>query len=521
MGIVGFLAPGLWNAMNALGAGGAQEPFLINAANALVFGLMGFLCLFGVGYPIYSAGLYTNNRFGNPAKRGKYMNIWLWFRTGGPLLGGVIVLALNHSAAAKKKGKVDSQTYLIFVALQCLAAPVALLLSPPDKVQRTDGSKVIVRAEKSLKAEFAALWRASLRKDILLLLPVFWASYFNQYSGNFQTYYFGLMSMLLDYKKLPVQRRIVIGFWYAVVWHVIAWVYGWVIQEKYTANPPAWDWEDSGFVEGFFVLLLWDFARQSLQNWLYYFLATKTDNISELSRFCGILRGQESFAQAVSFGLNTRKWHGGRVPLAVNTILLVELHASETVEQLFDFILAQGNTDYLGEKYGSDKEVILGALLHDVGRFIPAANSMPKMIAPNGTYVGRASHEVLGESYLRQLGFSEKVCQLVGAHVMAKRYLTAVDKDYYDGLSDTSKRTLKYQGGIFNQDQVKEAQNDPLLDAKLAVRRWDDEAKVPGRVVPGLMEYMNIAIECLIGTPLDIVSTSDTINMPSHGDQDL
>jgi hypothetical protein len=39
IGGVGFLAPGLWNAMNSLGAGGAESPYLINAANALVFGL--------------------------------------------------------------------------------------------------------------------------------------------------------------------------------------------------------------------------------------------------------------------------------------------------------------------------------------------------------------------------------------------------------------------------------------------------------------------------------------------------
>lgn len=39
IGGVGFMAPGLWNAMNSLGAGGAQSPFLINAANSLVFGL--------------------------------------------------------------------------------------------------------------------------------------------------------------------------------------------------------------------------------------------------------------------------------------------------------------------------------------------------------------------------------------------------------------------------------------------------------------------------------------------------
>ncbi|KAK2025933.1 MFS general substrate transporter [Colletotrichum zoysiae] len=391
IGGVGFMAPGLWNAMNALGAGGAQEPFLVNAANALVFGLMGFLCLFGgpianriglswtlllgaVGYPLYSAGLYTNNRFGNvwfvlvgavacgisaglfwasegavalgypePSKRGKYMNIWLWFRTGGPLVGGAIVLALNNNAAAKAKGKVGSQTYLVFIALQCLSVPLALALSPPEKVQRSDGSKVIIKAEKSFKAEFQALLRVSKRKDVLLLLPIFWAAYFNQYSGNFQSYYFGvraraligfvsnfgtllssqIISMLLDHKKLSVRKRINYGFYYVIVWHVIAWVYGWVIQEKYTRNPPAYDWEDKGFVEGFFVLLLWDFARQALQNWLYYLLATKTDNISELARFSGILRGQESFSQAISFGLNTQKWKGGRVPLIINTILLV------------------------------------------------------------------------------------------------------------------------------------------------------------------------------------------------------
>lgn len=43
IGGVGFLAPGLWNAMNSLGAGGAESPFLINAANALVFGLSMYL----------------------------------------------------------------------------------------------------------------------------------------------------------------------------------------------------------------------------------------------------------------------------------------------------------------------------------------------------------------------------------------------------------------------------------------------------------------------------------------------
>ncbi|KAH8425468.1 uncharacterized protein LDX57_003221 [Aspergillus melleus] len=279
IGGVGFMAPGLWNAMNSLGAGGAQSPYLINAANALVFGLMGFLCLFGgpianriglnwtlllgaVGYPIYSAALYTNNRYGNvwfvllgsvacglsaglfwasegavalgypePGKRGRYMNIWLWFRTGGPLVGGAILLALNHSADAKSKGKVGSQSYLIFVALQCLATPLAIFLSPPEKVQRSDGSKVKIVVQDSWRAEMLELWKLSRRKEVALLLPVFWAAYFNQYSSNFQTYYFGvraraligfvsnfsnlissgIISRFLDYKGLSIKKRITFG----------------------------------------------------------------------------------------------------------------------------------------------------------------------------------------------------------------------------------------------------------------------------------------------------------------------
>lgn len=139
-------------------------------------------------------------------------------------------------------------------------------------------------------------------------------------------------------------------------------------------------------------------------------------------------------------------------------------HVEETINQLFEFIQLQGNTDYIGERvsqlqhslqcaylatqsklHAHDHEVILGALLHDVGRFIPASQNMPKMIAPDGTYVGRSSHEILGERYLRQLGFSDKVSQLVGAHVVAKRYLTATEPGYYEALSKTSKRTLQYQ----------------------------------------------------------------------------
>lgn len=69
------------SAMNSLGAGGEEKPYLVNGANALTFCLMVVSCFFSsvivkrigikwalvfgtMGYAPYAAGLYTNNRFG-------------------------------------------------------------------------------------------------------------------------------------------------------------------------------------------------------------------------------------------------------------------------------------------------------------------------------------------------------------------------------------------------------------------------------------------------------------------------
>lgn len=195
-----------------------------------------------------------------------------------------------------------------------------------------------------------------------------------------------------------------------------------------------------------------------------------------------------------------------------------ESYARDIVSTLFSFITAQGDADYIGEPVSqlehslqaahlaqesgiADRDTVLGALLHDIGRFIPQSDSMPAMIAPNGTYVGREAHEIVGEKYLRDLGFSEKICQLVGAHVMAKRFLCAVDRDYYDGLSNSSKTTLKYQGGPFTEEQVRQMrQKDPILENKLQVRKWDDLAKVPGMKTHSLSFYEEMAVQSLLGT---------------------
>lgn len=75
---VSFTAPGMWDALNNLGAGGAAEPYAVSAANALVYGLFAVVCVMAgainnriglryglalgaIGYPIYGGGLYANS----------------------------------------------------------------------------------------------------------------------------------------------------------------------------------------------------------------------------------------------------------------------------------------------------------------------------------------------------------------------------------------------------------------------------------------------------------------------------
>lgn len=113
--------------------------------------------------------------------------------------------------------------------------------------------------------------------------------------------------------------------------------------------------------------------------------------------------------------------------------------------------------------------------------------------------VGRMGHETIGEHYLRSLGFDETVCRLVGSHVAAKRYLTAIDPAYYTALSAASKRSLQFQGGPFEGKELEMFRMDPLSEDMIRLRRWDDGAKVVGIAdnTPRVGEYEALIEKCL------------------------
>jgi phosphonate degradation associated HDIG domain protein len=133
----------------------------------------------------------------------------------------------------------------------------------------------------------------------------------------------------------------------------------------------------------------------------------------------------------------------------------------------------------------SDPEIV-AALLHDLGHLCAPPD------APQMDHAGVLGHERIGAERLRAAGFAEAVAALVAGHVEAKRYLVATSAAYARRLSPASKLTLEHQGGAMSAEEVAAFERDPLRDAKLRLRSWDDQAKRPGWSVAPLAAYREL-----------------------------
>jgi len=77
----------------------------------------------------------------------------------------------------------------------------------------------------------------------------------------------------------------------------------------------------------------------------------------------------------------------------------------------------------------------------------------------------------------------------VRLHVDAKRYLASAEPWYLGVLSEASILSLRLQGGPFGDVARAAFKARPHAEAAIALRRWDDAAKVPGAATPGLNHY--------------------------------
>ncbi|KAL1413711.1 hypothetical protein Q8F55_001493 [Vanrija albida] len=372
VGLCAFSAPGIWSAMNGLGVGGSQTPNLVNAANAILYAFMTVTCFAGpwltniigfrwtlalgsVGYPLYAAGLYHNNRTGaqwfvyfgsvmcgisagffwsvegaiatgypEAHKRGRYIATWFSFRNFGNIIGGSISLALNHKT--NRRGKVGYKTYQAFIAIQCLGVIFGAFLSNPEKVQRDDGTKIEAPRGIKWRTELREMWKLLKSRHIILLTPLFWYfGWIQAYPGTYLATYFTVRSRALasflsavvctlstwlagSLVDLPWakkrQTRAITTFIFIALVNSGTWIWAVYIQNEYRHTKPTLDWGNlSAFGRGFGVYMFERITFALVENYVYWCISNLSDSPGDAIRYSSLLRGIETAGVAVGFGV--------------------------------------------------------------------------------------------------------------------------------------------------------------------------------------------------------------------------
>ena len=162
---------------------------------------------------------------------------------------------------------------------------------------------------------------------------------------------------------------------------------------------------------------------------------------------------------------------------SLDVVALFEAHGGQAYGEAVTQLDHALQCAALARRNRADDEVVVATLLHDIGHLA----------------VSLADDEVLhhghhGANLLRPF-VPERVAWLVEYHVVAKRYLCTVDPRYAARLSPVSARTLLLQGPVLPIEERLALETRPWFVDAVRIRRWDDEAKIPGAVVPPLEEY--------------------------------
>jgi phosphonate degradation associated HDIG domain protein len=171
----------------------------------------------------------------------------------------------------------------------------------------------------------------------------------------------------------------------------------------------------------------------------------------------------------------------------------------DPIESTVTLFVKRGDALYLGENvsqrehaqqaanlavrdHASDA-LIAAALLHDIGHLI--GSEYPAEHGVDGR------HEEAGYSWLAGV-FGPAVSEPVRLHVAAKRYLCTTDPSYLNALSPASRRSLELQGGLFSGEEIGAFESIRWSAEAVRLRRWDDGAKIPGLLVPGVADYVGL-----------------------------
>lgn len=161
---------------------------------------------------------------------------------------------------------------------------------------------------------------------------------------------------------------------------------------------------------------------------------------------------------------------------------LFERHGGERYDEALSQLAHAEQTAALAAAAGAPAPLVAAALLHDVGHLLELAAAGARDRTTD------LRHEARGSAWLAPL-FPPAVTAPIALHVRAKRYRCAVDPSYLQVLSAGSVASLERQGGPMGADEVRAFEANPGWEEAVALRGWDDEAKVLGLQVAPFGSY--------------------------------
>lgn len=147
-------------------------------------------------------------------------------------------------------------------------------------------------------------------------------------------------------------------------------------------------------------------------------------------------------------------------------------------------------TAWLAECAGASSTLILASLCHDLGHLL---HDHGEECATRGV---DSQHEAIGGRFLNER-FGREVAEPVILHVAAKRFLCAKSREYLRSLSPASRTSLALQVGPMSPWEAERFANKPFAGDAVALRRWDDEAKIVGLATPPLDHFLRHVEVCL------------------------
>ncbi|KAF7586297.1 hypothetical protein BBP40_009153 [Aspergillus hancockii] len=386
LSVQAFCGPAMSDAITGLGGGGLATPQVSNISTAIRYAMLAVggpivnklgvkwaLVIGSMSFPIQGSAYYCNSKFGNQwylilsgaisgvgtacwyvaeagaimtlapsGSRGKYLALWIVSRNLGQLVGGAINLSKNHEKGAD--GGVTPETFIAFVIIECIALPFALLITPFERVVRSDGTQIVTSETLSTKLELKRIAKTMTSK--LIVLSSIWALWSFFYTGTWTTYlgtYFSVrtralsslvsplfciigcfgLGYILDMKTLSQRRRAQIGLYTVVLLNVGVYIWSIIMQAKFNRhNPGHIDWDDRLYASSFLPYFFVQTTGPLSQSYMYWLLSSFATDAQENVRNGAAFRCIEAIGQAVAYGMNTQTTSDPLIGFCVTFALL-------------------------------------------------------------------------------------------------------------------------------------------------------------------------------------------------------